>query len=121
MNSTLNINTKNDSSHKILGAKIKHFRKIKGITQKQLGIETGVTFQQIQKYESGANSPSLDRLKQISEILNISLYDLIDTSGNQDSDNGDYANRVMYYINQVTNKSLKDKIVEIVRIMSNAE
>jgi transcriptional regulator with XRE-family HTH domain len=44
-----------------------------GMSQEKLGEALGLTFQQIQKYEKGANRISASRLKQISEALNIPL------------------------------------------------
>jgi len=42
-----------------------------GISQTALGERLGITFQQIQKYEKGANRIGASRLQQISETLNI--------------------------------------------------
>lgn len=44
-----------------------------GMSQEKLGEALGLTFQQIQKYEKGANRISASRLQQISEALNIPL------------------------------------------------
>ena len=44
-----------------------------GMSQEKLGEALGLTFQQIQKYEKGANRISASRLQQISETLNIPL------------------------------------------------
>ncbi|WP_455465862.1 helix-turn-helix domain-containing protein [Bartonella sp. B39] len=41
--------------------------------QKQLGSQLGVIFQQIQKHEKGLNRVSTERLKEISDILNVPL------------------------------------------------
>jgi transcriptional regulator with XRE-family HTH domain len=45
-----------------VGANIRIFRLAKGFSQTALGDAVGVTFQQIQKYESGANRVSSSRL-----------------------------------------------------------
>lgn len=52
-----------------VGAQIKAARKLQGMSQTQLARECGVTFQQIQKYESGANRVSASRLHEIAAIL----------------------------------------------------
>ncbi|MFA4995362.1 MAG: helix-turn-helix transcriptional regulator [Bdellovibrionales bacterium] len=46
-------------------------RKFCGLSQKQLAKFVGVTFQQIQKYESGANRMGSSRLYQISQVLSV--------------------------------------------------
>lgn len=41
-----------------------------GMSQEKLGEHLGITFQQIQKYEKGANRIGASRLQQISSVLN---------------------------------------------------
>ena len=48
-------------------------RMLIGMSQEKLGEALGLTFQQIQKYEKGANRISASRLQQISGALNIPL------------------------------------------------
>ena len=45
-----------------------------GISQTQLGHALGITFQQVQKYEKGANRISASRLQQVSDILKVPVY-----------------------------------------------
>ena len=47
---------------KLVGQNIRIFRMAKGISQTELGNAVGVTFQQIQKYEKGANRVGSSRL-----------------------------------------------------------
>src|SRR5690606_15304701 len=44
-------------------------RRLLGLTQQQLAMHVGIRFQQIQKYECGANRISAARLWQLSEAL----------------------------------------------------
>lgn len=55
-----------------VGQKIRSRRRALGITQKKLADSVGVTFQQIQKYEKGANRVGSSRLLQISNVLAVS-------------------------------------------------
>lgn len=52
-----------------IGLRIKKIRKAMGISQMQLAESLGVSFQQIQKYESGVNSVSLEKLKKVAAAL----------------------------------------------------
>jgi Predicted transcriptional regulators len=52
-----------------LGRKLRRRRKLLGLTQQQLAIACGVRFQQIQKYECGANRMSAARLWRLAEAL----------------------------------------------------
>lgn len=54
-----------------LGKRLRRRRRLLGLTQQQLAGAVGVRFQQIQKYECGANRISAARLWQLSEALEI--------------------------------------------------
>jgi transcriptional regulator with XRE-family HTH domain len=56
-----------------LGEKIRIRRTAAGMSQSELGEALGVSFQQIQKYEKGANRVSAVRLEQIAKALNESI------------------------------------------------
>ena len=52
-----------------LGRKLRRRRRLLGMTQQQVADSVGIRFQQIQKYECGANRISAARLWQLSEAL----------------------------------------------------
>ena len=52
-----------------LGKRLRRRRRLLGLTQQQLAGACGVRFQQIQKYECGANRISAARLWQLAEAL----------------------------------------------------
>ena len=56
-----------------VGAKLKLKRSSIGITQNELGDMVGVTFQQIQKYEKGANRIGAGKLYEFAKILNVPI------------------------------------------------
>ena len=56
-----------------LGRRLRRRRRLLGLTQQQLAAVVGVRFQQIQKYECGANRISAARLWQLSEALEIPI------------------------------------------------
>jgi len=55
------------------GARIRESRVALNLSQEQLAKALGISFQQIQNYEKGANGVSAVRLFDICEILNVSL------------------------------------------------
>jgi len=63
------------ATRKTIGSRIRRRRKILGLTQSQLGDRAGVRFQQIQKYETGANEIGAVRLFEIAEALAVELQD----------------------------------------------
>ena len=52
-----------------LGKRLRRRRRLLGLTQQQLANSVGIRFQQIQKYECGANRISAARLWQLAEAL----------------------------------------------------
>ena len=54
-----------------LGKQLRRRRRLLGLTQQQLAGAVGVRFQQIQKYECGANRISAARLWQLAEALEV--------------------------------------------------
>jgi transcriptional regulator with XRE-family HTH domain len=56
-----------------VGARIRTRRLLIGMNQESLARSLGLTFQQVQKYEGGANRVSASRLSQIAEVLGVSI------------------------------------------------
>ncbi len=54
-----------------VGKRIRHRRWTLGTTQQQLADRVGIKFQQIQKYETGANRVSASRLWDIAQALGV--------------------------------------------------
>ena len=54
-----------------VGQRIRQRRWMLGVTQQQLADRVGIKFQQIQKYETGANRVSSSRLWDIGEALEV--------------------------------------------------
>jgi transcriptional regulator with XRE-family HTH domain len=71
---------KSDPLDAMVGAKVRVFRINRGISQTALAEQLGVTFQQVQKYEKGANRIGASRLSQIATALDISIAELFEPS-----------------------------------------
>ena len=69
-----------------LGAAVRIRRRTIGISQEALAEQCGVSFQQIQKYENGANRISFSRLVQIARALKCRVVDLMDVLDAPDRD-----------------------------------
>ncbi len=54
-----------------VGKRVRHRRWLIGMTQQQLAEKVGIKFQQIQKYETGANRVSASRLWDIADALDV--------------------------------------------------
>lgn len=54
-----------------VAARLRSFRKLRRMTQEQLAHEMGVSFQQLQKYETGANRISAGKLFAAAHALDV--------------------------------------------------
>jgi transcriptional regulator with XRE-family HTH domain len=64
-----------------VGSRVRLRRNILGLSQEKLGDAIGLTFQQVQKYERGANRISASRLLELSRVLDVPIsffYDNVD-------------------------------------------
>ena len=56
-----------------VGARVRMRRKMVAMSQEELGAALGLSFQQIQKYERGANRIGASRFQQMSHILQVPI------------------------------------------------
>ena len=74
-------NTQNDpvkTPHPVdihVGQKLKERRKNLHLSQKKLGEVVGISFQQVQKYESGMNRIVASKLYEFSQVLDVPITD----------------------------------------------
>ncbi len=75
-----------------LGKRLRRRRRLLGLTQQQVAEGVGIRFQQIQKYECGANRISAARLWQLAQVLDVPVnyfYDgLTETPMRRERDGG---------------------------------
>jgi len=73
-----------------IGQKIKRLRKLRGLTQKGLGIKCGFSAQsadvRIAQYESGTRTPKNELIEEISKILSVNPQYLYEHSGDSIED-----------------------------------
>jgi transcriptional regulator with XRE-family HTH domain len=68
-----------------VGNRIRVQRLLSDMSQSALGDAIGVTFQQVQKYEKGANRVGASRLTQIAKALGVPIKTFFDGSDENDS------------------------------------
>lgn len=64
-----NVSRKLDPLDVLVGKRIRTQRLVRKMSQSELGKQLGITFQQIQKYESGVNRVGAGRLQLIAKIF----------------------------------------------------
>ena len=58
--------------------KIKFFREVAGISQRDLANRLGISQASVAQWETGKTMPTLANLIQIAETLHVSINDLVD-------------------------------------------
>jgi transcriptional regulator with XRE-family HTH domain len=102
-----------------------------GMSQMKLGDALGVTFQQVQKYESGVNRISAGRLQQIAGILGVPVTfffeDIPAKAGSlpaEDDPMGGLATsaglRLVMAFTRITDAELRRRIVRLVEEIAGA-
>ncbi len=56
-----------------VGSRVKLRRTLLGMSQEKLGVALGLTFQQVQKYERGANRIGASRLYRLAQVLDVPI------------------------------------------------
>lgn len=64
-----------------VGTQLRQRRALMGMSQERLAEQVGVTFQQIQKYENGANRVSASRLYEFSNVLDVPVNFFFESYG----------------------------------------
>jgi transcriptional regulator with XRE-family HTH domain len=64
-----------------VGARVRLRRTLLGMSQDQLGEALGLTFQQVQKYERGANRIGASRLFDVARVLDVPISFFFDDMG----------------------------------------
>jgi len=64
----------------MVGARISMLRVNRGMSQVMLAERIGVTFQQVRKYERGADRVGASRLAQIASVLDVSVGEFFESS-----------------------------------------
>ena len=74
--------TNNNAIDLHVGKRLRLRRTLLGMSQEQLGAELNITFQQVQKYERGANRIGASRLFDLSRVLDVPVSFFFDDGSN---------------------------------------
>ena len=96
-----------------IGQRIKEFRKRKGFSQEKLAELVGLSFQQIQKYESGANRLNTDKLQTVAETLSIPVSAFFEDLPVESVPLSDQEKKLLEAFRSIKDNNIKSCIVEI--------
>lgn len=112
----------------LIGRRIRLRRQNLAYSQEKLGNMVGLTFQQIQKYESGKNRISASRLWEFSKVLEIPIDYFFTDLKNEVSQSEKYSNSELYSektmllinaYNSISNKDLAEKFFRLLMSVSS--
>jgi len=120
-----------------VGGRVRLRRTLLGMSQEKLADALGLTFQQVQKYERGANRIGASRLHQLSRILEVPVAFFFEEMGSSpapnaqpaDSDAGSFEHDPMtkretlelvraYY--RIPDEKVRKRIFEMVKAVASA-
>jgi transcriptional regulator with XRE-family HTH domain len=113
-----------------VGRRLRLRRTLLGMSQERLGELLGLTFQQVQKYERGANRVSASKLWEIAAALKTPVAYFYDGLGDQEAlaAQRDAAQEFMLSAEgielmaafpRITEPAIRRKIVELVRVVAD--
>ncbi|MDP1671046.1 MAG: helix-turn-helix transcriptional regulator, partial [Alphaproteobacteria bacterium] len=119
-----------------VGGRVRLRRMLIGMSQEKLGNALNLTFQQVQKYEKGANRVGAGRLFRIAQLLGVSVQFFFDDAPNEVSESGlgfaesDPAPMLMDFVNSsegmqlnrhfaaIKDQSVRKRIVDLVKALA---
>lgn len=112
-----------------VGDKLRLMRTLRGLSQTELAGKVGLTFQQVQKYESGANRISASRLWEIAEALDTpigfffdGLRDGLPPGGLSESLPANRGNlQLVRYFDGIPDESVREGVFELLKRLAKAE
>jgi transcriptional regulator with XRE-family HTH domain len=102
-----------------IGAAIAVRRKAKGLTQAQVAEMMGVEKETISRIETGVISPTLNRLRQIAEILDCSLSDLFRSDSTAVSDQAESISDMIHSLPEDEREMVVRFVAEVVRVLKS--
>lgn len=97
-----------------LGMKIKLLRQQAGLSQEKLAEMIGLSFQQIQKYESGATTLNILKLQHIASALKVSVNEFFGSTPTQHIRLTGEEDQLLQSFRRIKNSELRDSILKLV-------
>lgn len=114
----------------VVGLNIRMWRLQARMSQTELGNRLGVTFQQVQKYEKGANRVGASRLMQIADALGVPLQALFEGTESANTNEHDsplkyvadaQALRLVRAFADIEDSALKRSLVNVVEDLASRQ
>jgi transcriptional regulator with XRE-family HTH domain len=106
-----------------IGSRVRFRRKVLNVSQYSLSYDLEISFQQLQKYESGENRISASRLYEISKILKVSPYFFFEglegIALDPEMPKDLKILKAIHVMEKIKNQKVKDKIINLIMELGN--
>ena len=106
-----------------IGLKLRELRILKRLSQEQLGLALGVSFQQVQKYENGSNRLSAARLVQVSAFLDVPVSRFFEGFEREEEDEGEAFNKRILQtaanLNAIRNQKTILALMKLIKVLTD--
>lgn len=100
--------------NKEVGRRVRQFRQDAGLSQEALAELVGVSFQQVQKYESGHTTLNILKLQQIADALKVSVAEFFSSAPTQHVRLTGEEAQLLQSFRRIKNVELRDSILKLV-------
>lgn len=108
-----------------VGQRVKEIRTVRGFTQSNVAEHLGISFQQLQKYETGANRVSASRMFELSKLLNVSPSFFFEGLEGEDYESMPPMDmetaRIASVLSSITNEKLKRRINTLISEIARSD
>ncbi len=101
-----------------VGKNLKTYRSMAGMSQSELAKQSGITFQQIQKYENGTNRISASRMYALACILDINVahfFKGLDDTGDSFPEMDKETLNVISLYQKISDKRIKKSLLTLLK------
>ncbi|MEM6899868.1 MAG: helix-turn-helix domain-containing protein [Pseudomonadota bacterium] len=116
-----------ESIDRVIGAQIRQRRIMMGFTQDQIADSLGISYQQVQKYETGSNRVSAGRLFEIASLLETDIgwfFPLIssnETAASSDNASPRHVIELVRRFSSIESQKVRAGIMALVRSIADNE
>ena len=100
--------------NKEIGRRIRSFRQDAGLSQEALAELVGVSFQQVQKYESGHTTLNILKLQQLAQALKVSVIEFFGSTPSHSIRLTPDEDQLLQAFRKVKNTDMKSCILKLV-------
>ncbi|OGW36927.1 MAG: hypothetical protein A2010_10295 [Nitrospirae bacterium GWD2_57_9] len=112
---------------KEIGGRIKKRRSQLGISQEELAVALGVTYQQVQRYESGLNKLNVEKMQQVAEALSVPVSNFFENDSSfvvaeaPEPYLSREESRLLKHFNKIKDEKSKKIVIQLVKAMAERE